>query len=184
MPVDGAAGAWMPRGNVDTCTPVTEAYAAFAPGLRRFVIGQMRDQGAAEDVVHEAFLRLAVESRAGRRPMNPKAWLYRVARNLIVSGSRRAEVAQRRASQLGFVDILDESPEMVVLSSERNRALGAALQLIGAPARASLILAAQGYTIREIGERLGRSAGATRTIICRARKVVRRELINQEISLV
>jgi RNA polymerase sigma-70 factor (ECF subfamily) len=164
--------------------PVTEAYEAFAAELHRFATARTRDAGSAEDLVHEAFVRLSIESRAGRSPTNPKAWLYRVVHNLIVSRSRRADVARRHAAHLEVDDILVASPEVVVLSSERNRALGTALQVIGAPARASLILAAQGYTSREIGERLGRSEGATRTIICRARKVVRNELINQQMELV
>jgi RNA polymerase sigma-70 factor (ECF subfamily) len=164
--------------------PVTAAYEAFAAELHRYVTARTRDAGTAEDVVHEAFVRLSVESRAGRTPTNPKAWLYRVVHNLIVSRSRRADVARRHASQLEFDDLLAESPEVLALSSERHSAVAAALQVIGAAARASLILAAQGYTGREIAERLGRSEGATRTIMCRARKVVRHELLNGELGLV
>jgi RNA polymerase sigma-70 factor (ECF subfamily) len=186
----------MPQGNaVDTCTkrsgsrtpdslPVTEAYEAYAPDLRRYATARTRDAATAEDIVQDAFVRLAVESQAWRTPRNPKAWLYRVVHNLIISRSRRADVARRRSSQLAFHDIVVESPEVLVLASERSRALGAALQAAGAAGRTSLVLAAQGYTGREIAELLGRSEGATRTIMCRARSLVRRELANHEAALV
>ena len=160
--------------------PITEAYEAFATELRRYATARMRDPAAAEDIVQEAFVRLAVESHAWRGPSNPRAWLYRVVRNLIISRSRRAEVARRRSSQLAFDEMDDESPETTFLSSERNRALGAALQAVGADGRTGLILAAQGYSSRDIAEVLGRSEGATRTLICRTRRHVRRELTTMD----
>ncbi len=43
--------------------------------------------GFAEDVVQEAFIRLLRESPT---PRSPKAWLYRVVRNLAIDHSRRA----------------------------------------------------------------------------------------------
>ena len=163
--------------------PVAEAYVTFAADLRRFVTARTRDADTAEDIVQEAFVRLTVESRASRDPKNPRAWLCRVARNLIVSRSRRATVAKRRAVQVAIEEICPQSPEMLFLSSERSRALGLALEAVGVSARTSLVLAAHGYSCREIAERLGRSEGATRSIMCRARQVVRRELTNQELAM-
>lgn len=155
---------------------IAEAYESYAPELRRYATARLRDPAAAEDVVQEAFVRLAVESRARRAPRSQRAWLYRVVLNLIISGSRRAEVARRRSSRLAFDDIVLESPEVACLATERQRALAAALQAAGAAGETSLRLAAQGYSGREIAEVLGRTEGATRTLICRARSQVRREL--------
>lgn len=156
---------------------LTEAYESYAPELRRYATARLRDSAAAEDIVQEAFLRLAVESGARRTPRDQRAWLYRVVLNLIISGARRAEVARRRSSQLAFDEVVLESPEVACLATERKRALGAALQAAGAAGRASLQLAAEGYSGREIAQALGRSEGATRTLICRARSLVRRELV-------
>ncbi len=75
-----------------------------------------------------------------------------------------------------FDDIVDESPETWLLSSERSRAVNVALRACGADGRTGLILAAQGYSGRDIAAILGRSEGATRTLICRTRQHVRREL--------
>src|SRR4051812_23816277 len=71
---------------------VEEAYAVHAAPLTRRLTAQMRDPAAAEDLVHEAFLRLATEIRAGRTPDNVGGWLYRVTANLVASRGRHASV--------------------------------------------------------------------------------------------
>ena len=153
-----------------------EAYEAYAPGLRRYVAARLRDPAAAEDIVQEAFLRLALESRVRSYPCQPRAWLYRVALNLIVSGARRAATARRKAAEDGSEADVFDSPESQFLTSERRHSLGIAMDAAGPAGRAGLILAAQGFSGREIAEVLGRSEGATRTLLCRARRDVRRKL--------
>lgn len=166
-----------------TCDRIWVAYEAHAAELRRYATGRLRDADAAEDIVQESFLRLALESQARRYPRQPRAWLYRVARNLIISGGRRATVARRQAARDRFDDVTRESPESAFLVSERRRTLGTAMEAVGPASRTGLILAAQGFSGREISEVLGRSDGATRTLLCRARRHVRDELAGQEAAL-
>jgi RNA polymerase sigma factor (sigma-70 family) len=153
-----------------------EAYEAHAPALRRYAAARLRDPAAADDIVQESFLRLALESRIRSYPCQPRAWLYRVALNLIVSGARRAATARRRAAEDGSGTEVFDSPENQFLTSERRHTLRMAMDAAGPAGRAGLILAAQGFSGREIAEVLGRSEGATRTLLCRARREVRREL--------
>jgi len=155
---------------------LAEAYESYAPELRRYATARLRDAAAAEDIVQEAFVRFAIEVGAQRAPRDQRAWLYRVVLNLIISGSRRAEVARRRSSRLSIDDVERLSPEVACLATERQRVLATALQAAGVAGQTSLRLAAEGYTGREIAQVLGRSEGATRTLICRARSQVRREL--------
>ena len=162
-------------GSEDRC--LEAAYAAFAPELLRFATSRLRDVAAAEDLVQEAFVRLAAESQAWRKPRNQRAWLYRVVLNLVVSGTRRAAVARRRSTEIARDEITDQSPELYFMTSERNADLWAAMEAAGPVGRTGLILAAQGYSGREIAGVLGRSEGATRVLMCRARRDVRRELI-------
>lgn len=168
---------------MDTSLSVTEAYEAFAAELRRYVTARTRDAETAEDIVQEAFIRLEISAQARRFPSNPKAWLYRVALNLVISGSRHADVARRIACQFGSDDVA-ESPEAAFMASERGRELGVAMQALGPLGRTSLILAAEGYTGREIARAIGLSEGATRTRMCRARSVLRRELDRSAVGLV
>jgi RNA polymerase sigma-70 factor (ECF subfamily) len=155
---------------------VAQAYAAYAPELRRFATARLREPVAAEDIVQESFLRLSVEARAGRFPRQPRAWLYRVAMNLIISAARR-----RAASPLALVHEVPEpvdrdTPESLCLALERHRTLADAMASIAPRARTGLLMAAHGYSGREIAVALGRSEVATRALMFRARSQARRSL--------
>jgi RNA polymerase sigma factor (sigma-70 family) len=168
----------IPRGGGAPGNPrclVEEAYAVHAAPLTRRLTSQMRDPAAAEDLVHEAFVRLTTEIRAGRAPDNVGGWLYRVAANLVASRGRHASVVERYAPSLPQPGV-EASPEAASLSAERNRLVEAALGTLGWADRQALLLAAQGYRGAEIAVRLGRTEGATRTLLCRARLRMRGEL--------
>ena len=63
-----------------TAALVEAAYVENAPALIRNLTAFTRDAAEAEDLAHEAFVRLAIEVAAGRNPDNVGAWLHRVAR--------------------------------------------------------------------------------------------------------
>ncbi len=153
-----------------------EAYEALAPGLCRYAQARTHDAALAEDLVQEAFVRLAIAERSGSVPDSRRAWLTRVVQNLIISGARRAEVARRRTFAVTLDDVTTASPEALVLASERDDALRATLSTANPIARRSLVLAAEGYSGREIARAIGRTEGATRTLMSRARGEIRREL--------
>ena len=64
-------------------------YDAHHRELANFVRAIERDPQAAEDIVSETFVRLIDAVRRGRTPDQPRAWLHRVAANLVVDGGRR-----------------------------------------------------------------------------------------------
>lgn len=136
----------------------------------------MRNPDAAADVTQEAFMRLLTEARHGRRPDNAAAWLSRTATNGAISRIRRASVAQRLAPCL-----IDRStpaqPEAIVVERELGSDLRVALATLRPAERRALILAAQGSNGIDIARDLGRSHGATRALICRARAALRTNLL-------
>jgi len=172
--------------NVDSTMPaevlIAGIYESFAPELKRFATARVRDAATAEDFVHEAFARLAVETQARRTPINTQAWLRRVVLNLIISRARRAGVARRHAEGLTLGAIVVESPEVQFLAVERKRVLGEALDSVSSEGRTSVVLASQGYTGREIAALLGRTEGATRTLMCRTRREIRLVLTSRDSS--
>jgi RNA polymerase sigma-70 factor (ECF subfamily) len=140
--------------------------------LYRFALRTCRDPEAAEDLVHEAFLRLIVEVEAGRTPDNVRAWLHRVIANLAVSNGRRAAVGRRFAPVLVRRDEPDR-PDDIVLDAERRADLASVLATLPLPARTALVLAAAGFNGGEISAAVGRSGVATRTMMSRARRNLR-----------
>lgn len=154
---------------------VAESYDRYQRELFSFALRASRSQHAAEDLVHEAFVRLIVEIEADRLPGNVRAWLYRVVANLLISRARQASVAQRR---LGAIVDRGEvtGPESSYLVQERDADLDLALGELSDDARTALLMAARGFNGMEIAEAIGRSGNATRTLMCRSRLQLRRRL--------
>ena len=152
-----------------------DVYRAHAPALRRRLLALTRDPALADDLASEAFLRLATEIGAGRTPLDPAAWLYRVGSNLMISRARRVSVATRAMPGLLERDVAP-SPEDEVVTHERHQVLREVLATLGGDDRQVVVLAAQGYRPEEIARITGRSGSATRTRLCRARGRLRMRL--------
>lgn len=155
------------------------AYDLHQRELYSFALRSSRDQEIAEDLVHEAFIRLIVEVEAGRDPLNVRAWLYRVVANLNVSRARRAAVAQKQAGELIDRGVAP-GPEPIYLDLERRTAIDDALNDLGEDARTALLMAANGFSGMEIAEAIGRTGLATRALMCRARLQLRERLGSSE----
>lgn len=156
-----------------------DLYREQAAGLTRWITGMTRDATAAEDIVSEAFLRLARELAAGRRPDHPPAWVAQVARHLAISRARRASTATRLAPRL--VDRgVGEDPAMATLASERAAAVRTVLDSLPPAERLAIVLAAEGVRGPEIADRIGRTPLATRALLCRARRRMRPLLVEAD----
>jgi RNA polymerase sigma factor (sigma-70 family) len=169
---------------VDRRASVARAFEDHHAELLSFLRRTTRDEAAAEDLLQDAFLRLAKEVEAGRPPDQVRAWLYRVASNLAVSRARRARTVVGWLARYGrrAAGEFDESPESGVLRRERGSDLEAVLGRLPADARAALLLSAEGFTGEEIAAAIGRTHGATRSLLTRTRVVVRLELEQLEIG--
>lgn len=160
---------------------VADAYDTHAAAIYGLALRATRDPDLAADVTQEAFLRLLGEGQRGRLPDNVGGWLYRTSSNLIVSGARRATVARRFAPFLLSRREPDE-PEAIALGNEQHRELDAALATLSVADRLALVMAAQGASGEEIAGRLGRSHGATRTHLTRARARLRAAVLVREMT--
>jgi RNA polymerase sigma-70 factor (ECF subfamily) len=154
---------------------VSAAYDAFERALYAFALGITHSGTAAEDLVQESFLRLVREVQAGRAPDNVRAWLYRVCANLAASRGRRATVATRYLPFLAQREV-GETPEARHLRLELGAELTAALADLSHDERTGLLLSAGGFHGPEIADMIGRTHGATRTMLTRARMKVQARL--------
>ncbi len=170
-PLNGADVAWRTQQS-----DLEAAYRDHATALERHALALTRDPGVAEDVVQEAFARLAAELAGNRRPDNIRAWLHRVVANLVASRGRHLSVVDRYLPRLVDHD-LAASPEALALEAEVGDALRGALAALPATDRRAVMLAAHGYRGPEIAALIGRSDGATRTLLCRARSRLRAQLL-------
>lgn len=151
---------------------LTALYEAHRAELLGFLIRMTRDREAAEDLLQDVFIRLIREARAGRMPDDVRPWLFRVAANAAITRGRRGSVWTRLVARL--VERREPAlPEHEALRKERETELRRALADLPPDARAALLLAAHGFRGHEIAASLGRTEGATRTLMCRSRAQVR-----------
>ena len=151
---------------------VMAAYDQHQRRLTSFAYALTRDADAADDLVQEAFLRLIKQHATGHPPDNALAWLYRVCSNLATSRGRRGVVA-RRFVQHAPPPADEVAAEVEMLRRDTGEALVAALGILTDDARTALVMAANGYSGREIADVLGRTETATRTLMFRARERLR-----------
>ncbi|HEX5014308.1 MAG TPA: sigma-70 family RNA polymerase sigma factor [Candidatus Limnocylindrales bacterium] len=152
-----------------------DAYEEDKQKLAAFAYAMTRDRDVAEDLVQESFLRLVEEQSAGRSPENVSAWLFRVCTNLAMSRGRRLTVAQRF---LRVARVSNDAPpaDVELLRSEENAAILEGIATLGTDAQTALLMAAQGFSGREIARVIGRSELATRALMCRSRQKIRDHL--------
>jgi RNA polymerase sigma factor (sigma-70 family) len=153
---------------------IDRVYRAEYPRLVGAITLRAHDPELAADVAQDAFVRLVVQAGTGSIPDNVEAWLYAVARNLLVSRIRRDRVAMRHRPEIA----IDRSRS--TLDLEARSILRETVGTIERPmlrltpsSRLAIYLAAEGRSPHEMAGPLGRSAGASRTLLCRARARLR-----------
>ncbi len=155
---------------------VAAAYEAHHARVFGFLARATRDRSAAEDLLQETYLRLTSQARLGREPIEVRAWLFRVASNLVIERSRRQTTVRRWLGRYGrgeYERMVAPSPEAGVLSRERAAEIDQVLEGLPADARLALLLSSEGFAGHEIAQAIGRSDSATRAMLCRARVRVR-----------
>lgn len=154
---------------------VVAAYEAHHAEVYGFLARATRDVAAAEDLLQETYLRLTQEARAGQAPLQVRAWLYRVASNLVISRARRLTTARGWRGGSGQTgDLMTmPSPEAGAMRGQGAAEMERVLEGLSTDARLALLLSAEGFGGEETAATIGRSAAATRTLLCRARARVR-----------
>ena len=104
-------------------------HARYERPLFAFIRRHHPQQQEAEDLLHETFLALLRDRAAARAATNLKAWLFQVARHLCLNRHR----TQRRAAgalsdpAASRAPAAELHPERILLGTERQRALRAAI---------------------------------------------------------
>jgi RNA polymerase sigma factor (sigma-70 family) len=164
---DEALLSGLAAGDADAATAFTRRFQARVYGL---VLTIVHDEGTAEDVAQETFVRAwryaqTYDPRRGR----VATWLLTIARNLAIDVIRvkRAEpldpdVVVRKLQRGG----VPESPaDQEFPPDERERVRGAITQLPPEQRRALVLAAYLGRTAQEIGELEGVPLGTAKTRI-------------------
>ena len=151
-------------------------YGSHFGAISRYVVRLSGEPAHAEDIVQEVFVRLWKELNAAREPANLRAWLFRVASNLVVS---RFRVRTRALRLFVQADSVDAPSAVAATDIEREAAhrqiVERALRQLPQPMRQCLLLHHEGLTAREISELLGVKSSYVSTLVYRAHERFRRE---------
>lgn len=131
-------------------------YRQYRPELLGFLRQRIECREQAADLCHEVYLRL-FQMPDDTLPDDPRAYLFRVARNLLIDRHRRSSPALIAIESVEATLICPRAcPETVVCDRQCVQQLGDTLTRLPQRLRQALIWhRLEGLTQREIGERLG-----------------------------
>ena len=154
---------------------IINAWANHEAELRGFLTQRTNNPAQAEDILQETFLRAIVEGNKFCELENPRAWLFRVARNQFIDHSRRIE-SKPHTSALpeDLAEKFDEIPAVQTLDVCLPTALN---KLNNEDRKAIEHCDLDGQTQSDFADNNGLSLVAAKSRIQRARKRLKSELV-------
>ncbi|HEY5429402.1 MAG TPA: sigma-70 family RNA polymerase sigma factor [Solirubrobacteraceae bacterium] len=163
----------MARAQSGDKTAIRFLYISYKDNVYGYVLSFVRDPHEAEDVTQHVFLKLmSVIHKYQARDVPFTSWLLRVARNVALDHLR-----QRR--MVPCEEVYEATHAADDSGRERRWGLEQALESLPEEQRNVVILRhLVGLTPGEIAERMGRSEASIHGLHHRARKALRRELVD------
>ncbi len=150
------------------------AWERFHPGLRSFILGQVRDQHVTEDILQDVYLKVYARIETLRDESKLQPWLYQVARNAIAD-YHRSRVA---TSELPELPYYPEDPLDAAMASGLNRSVKSMLECLSPEHRQALVLTEyEGLTLAELATKLGVSVSGAKSRVQRARARLKQLLL-------
>ena len=140
----------------------------------------LHDRSAAEDVVHDCYVRLLKKAETYNLPADGTKILFQAITNACIDKNHR----ERRLlsldawgvgeSERGSETLVSPGSNPIDLAVQREleEALAESLQALPLSQRAAIELKGLGYSLEDIGEALGTSAGNAGVLVYRARKTL------------
>jgi RNA polymerase sigma factor (sigma-70 family) len=153
------------RGRDDAFDALVDRYR---PRLLAFCRNMMRSSEDAEDVLQEVFVNAYRAMRADDRPIQAKAWLYRIARNRCLNELRR-----NTAAPVESMDVFETIEATAVETVERREHLSEIVvdvKRLPEQQRAALLLREmEGLPYQQIADVLDTTVPSVKSLLVRAR---------------
>jgi RNA polymerase sigma-70 factor, ECF subfamily len=152
-------------------------YEEHQRAVHAYLLGRTADRESARDLLQEVFLRAwrRCDSWRGLPPARQRAWIFAVARNLVIDAHRVRATADATLAALerttSAAAPAAEGPEARAELSERVAALDRAIRRL--PEKLRIVLSLHvvgGLTSMQVGEVLGEPAGTVRYQLSQARR--------------
>lgn len=150
------------------------AWRAHKNALRSFLAQRCASAGEADDLLQEVFLRAVAQGRDFCGIENPRAWLFHVARNLLIDRLRLTREQVELPDDL-CAEVPDETSAVDALS----HCLPRVLSELPEPDREAITLCdLQGMTQQDYARRLGIGLPAAKSRVQRARRRLQARLVD------
>ena len=154
---------------------LVEAWEAYHRELLRFVARRIPDVDEAHDLVQEVFLRASRLEKGLCGIDNRRAWLFQVARHLLIDRYRLS----RDEIELDEATCGADEPEASAPVEALSQCLPRVLSELTVEDREAITLCdIEGLSQQAFADRLGLSLSAAKSRVQRARKRLRAQLIN------
>lgn len=151
---------------------VLRAWHAYEAELLVFLSHQLHDRTQAEDVLQEVFLKSMRLGRGFCTLDNPRAWLYRVAKNTLVDHTRSSKPLSELPDQLTAPVTERAAVDALDVCVRRN------IEHLGVDDRAILQACdIDGLTVREFAQNQALGLPAAKSRLLRARQRLRQLLV-------
>jgi len=150
-----------------------EIHDQYYPRVKGFILGLVRNESLADDLVQETFIRIQQNQDRLRDPSKMSSWIFRIAYNLCQDHFRKRK--ESSLDENGIKGKTDDSEEVGIEKEMEQRQMGQCVQdkinLLPEPLRAVIILFdTMDLSHQEIAESLGITVENVKVRLLRARK--------------
>lgn len=155
-------------------------FEAYYHELIGYFSSKLRDRDRAQEVVHECYSR-ALAASAKMPVREPRAFLYRTAKNILIDEQRRERHRNAGLTKAQLAQDDGESSEERMVAQERVWKLQEAIDSLPPRCREAFTLFKfEGYTQVEIAEKMGISVNMVEKHVIKAMQVCRQCLKEYE----
>jgi RNA polymerase sigma-70 factor, ECF subfamily len=173
---DNALVQWARAGNQDAFEELVQRYQRQIYALTKRMMGNDAD---AEDLTQESFIRAYRNIGRTQPDLNFCAWVHRIASNACLDALRRRKRIAWQPWDDAYKETLlpgtqPDNPETIAIANEERADVQRVLNRMSSRYRLALLLREyQGMSTAEIGEVMGTSRSAVKSILFRARQEFR-----------
>ena len=154
-------------------------FEEYSAPIYNYVLRMVGDADRAADITQDTFIKAYRKLDTLTDATSTRSWLYRIATNTAIDEIRRRRFISPMGDEEGTYDRPDHrpGPEASVMAGTLDERVQRALMSLRPNHRQCLLLSdVEDMSAQQIGEVMGMSYGAVRTLLCRARGEMRRAL--------
>lgn len=149
---------------------ISQLYNQFHQKLLQFIRGRVSDRDAAEDILHEVFLKIHQRIETLRDDEKLESWMFQITRNAIVDHYR----SSRQTTDIAATPDVAEEDDGITPAQRLEPSVREFVEQLPEPYREALRLVEfEGMSQKELAERLGISFSGAKSRVQRARAMLR-----------